>query len=101
MLRADEGGARRITLIGGALADLGLRVPDQVQVVGFDNDEEGGHLVPRPTTIDPGNDSMATHVMGLLLSRVEGSRARSGDAREVVATACLVTRESTRLGVRR
>jgi DNA-binding LacI/PurR family transcriptional regulator len=83
-----------------ALADLGLQVPDQVQVVGFDNDMEGEYLVPRLTTIDPGNDSMATHIMELLLSRVEDSEARSGDAQEVVTNARLVTRESTRLGVR-
>jgi hypothetical protein len=38
--------------------------------------------------------------MELLLSRVEDSEARSGDAQEVVTNARLVTRESTRLGVR-
>ncbi|NOV98120.1 LacI family DNA-binding transcriptional regulator [Isoptericola halotolerans] len=78
-----------------ALADLGRRVPDEVQVVGFDNDVEGEYLVPRLTTIDPGNESMAAHIMERLLGRIED--AVSGeDAVEVVTTARLVVRESTR-----
>jgi DNA-binding LacI/PurR family transcriptional regulator len=79
-----------------ALADLGRRVPDDVQVVGFDNDVEGEYLVPRLTTIDPDNDSMAARIMDLLLRRVEARAPRSGDAVEEVTSARLVVRESTR-----
>ncbi|WP_240930584.1 LacI family DNA-binding transcriptional regulator [Isoptericola sp. BMS4] len=79
-----------------ALADLGRRVPEDVQVVGFDNDLEGEYLVPRLTTIDPDNDSMAVHIMELLLERVEKQASGRGEAVELVMTARLVARESTR-----
>ncbi|WP_125776955.1 LacI family DNA-binding transcriptional regulator [Antribacter gilvus] len=79
-----------------ALADIGRRVPDDVQVVGFDNDVEGEYLVPRLTTIDPDNDSMAARIMELLFRRVEARAPLTGDAVEVVTSARLVVRESTR-----
>ncbi|MCK9793445.1 LacI family transcriptional regulator [Isoptericola sp. 4D.3] len=79
-----------------ALADLGRRVPDDVQVVGFDNDLEGEYLVPRLTTIDPGNDSMAGRIMELLLRRVDAGAPATVDAVEEVTSARLVVRESTR-----
>lgn len=78
-----------------ALSDLGLRVPEDVQVIGFDNDLEGEYLVPRLTTIDPGNDSMAEHIMTRMLSRLEGTLDDDAGAVEVVTTARLVAREST------
>lgn len=79
-----------------ALADLGRRVPQDVQVVGFDNDDEGDYLVPRLTTIDPDNDSMAQRIMELVLRRIDAGRAPVDDAAEVVTSARLVVRESTR-----
>jgi DNA-binding LacI/PurR family transcriptional regulator len=79
-----------------ALADLGYDVPADVQVVGFDNDAEGEYLVPRLTTIDPGNDTMAETVMGLMLRRIEAGPASLGDAVESVTAVRLVARESTR-----
>ncbi len=79
-----------------ALADLGLRVPQDVQVVGFDNDDEGSYLVPRLTTVDPDNDSMAQSIMTLLLRRIDDGAPADGEAVEVVTTARIVVRESTR-----
>jgi DNA-binding LacI/PurR family transcriptional regulator len=84
-----------------ALVDLGMRVPDEVQVIGFDNDLEGDYLVPRLTTIDPGNESMAEHIMDRLLGRVEGQVAAHAEAVEVVTTARVVERETTRSSIRR
>ena len=79
-----------------ALADLGRDVPADVQVVGFDNDIEGEYLVPRLTTVDPGNDAMAETVMALMLRRIDAGPASAGDAVESVAAVRLVVRESTR-----
>jgi len=79
-----------------ALADGGRRVPEDVQVIGFDNDLEGEYLVPRLTTIDPGNDSMAARIMDLLLRRVDSSLSPGVHAVEEVTAARLVARESTR-----
>jgi DNA-binding LacI/PurR family transcriptional regulator len=81
-----------------ALADIGLRVPDDVQVVGFDNDAESEYLVPRLTTMDPGNDSMAERVMELLLRRVEAATSDAGEMEDVVESvmsARIVVRETT------
>ena len=78
-----------------ALADLGLDVPRDVQVVGFDNDAEAKFMVPRLTTIDPDNDAMAKAIIRLLLSQIEGGRRRT-EPGEWVREARLVVRESTR-----
>ena len=80
-----------------ALADIGLRVPDDVQVVGFDNDAESEYLVPRLTTMDPDNDTMAERIMELLLRRVEAETSVAAPAVvESVMSARIVVRESTR-----
>ncbi|MEU4362433.1 LacI family DNA-binding transcriptional regulator [Promicromonospora sp. NPDC023987] len=78
-----------------ALADIGLRVPADVQVVGFDNDAESEYLVPRLTTMDPDNDTMAERIMELLLRRVEADSSDVGDVVESVMSARIVVREST------
>jgi len=83
-----------------ALADIGLRVPEDVQVVGFDNDAESEYLVPRLTTMDPDNDSMAERIIELLLRRVEAGETHPGDVVEAVMSARIVVRESTLAHVR-
>jgi DNA-binding LacI/PurR family transcriptional regulator len=78
-----------------ALADLGREVPGDVQVVGFDNDAEGEYLVPRLTTVDPDNDSMAETIMDLLLRRIDARADGVGHVVESVTAPRLVIREST------
>lgn len=77
------------------LADLGRRVPEDVQVVGFDNDVEAEFMVPRLTTIDPDNDGMAQAILRLLLDQIRDGR-RSTAAHDEVSRVRLVVRESTR-----
>lgn len=77
------------------LADLGRRVPEDVLVVGFDNDAEAEFMVPRLTTIDPDNDGMARAILRLLLGQIRDGR-RGVTARDQVGQARLVVRESTR-----
>lgn len=65
------------SLAFGALYTLGVHrvaVPDEVAVVGYDNIEEGGFLVPPLTTIDPG---LATST-GLILDLLIGARKGEG-----------------------
>jgi DNA-binding LacI/PurR family transcriptional regulator len=76
------------------LADLGRRVPEDVQVVGFDNDAEAEFMVPRLTTIDPDNDAMARAILRLLLGQIRDGHRRV--ARGDPSQARLVVRESTR-----
>jgi DNA-binding LacI/PurR family transcriptional regulator len=78
-----------------ALAEAGVRVPEDVQVIGFDNLEAGQFTVPSLTTIEPGNDEMADAICSLLLERIE----RAGEpvpARVVMPEARLIERDSTR-----
>ncbi|MEU2336681.1 LacI family DNA-binding transcriptional regulator [Streptomyces sp. NPDC006654] len=77
-----------------ALADTGVRVPEQVRVVGFDNVDESAYLVPSLSTVDPDHDLMAERAVALLAARID----RSGpgpDREEFVSPFRLVVREST------
>ena len=81
----------------GAIHELqrrGLRVPDDVQVVGFDNVPEAEYSVPALTTIDPHIDDYAKHAVDMLIDRIEGY---SGPARTYTTDFTLVERASTRL----
>ena len=77
------------------LADLGRRVPHDVQVVGFDNDAEAEFTIPRLTTVDPDNDAMAKAIIRLLLHQLHAGGRGAGPGEEV-GEARLVVRESTR-----
>jgi DNA-binding LacI/PurR family transcriptional regulator len=74
------------------LASRGLRVPDDVAVVGFDNTEQSRFSTPPLTSVDPGQEQIARTAVELLVRRIEGR----ADAPEiVVAQHHLVVREST------
>jgi DNA-binding LacI/PurR family transcriptional regulator len=79
----------------GALAglhDAGLRVPDDVQLVGFDNLDIAQHLTPGLTTIDPDRPTMVAEALRLLRRQLEDKNAAP---EHVVSTVSLVTRGST------
>lgn len=78
-----------------ALADSGRRVPEDVQVVGFDNTRAGRFSVPRLSTVDPDNEARADSVVELMVSRLADPDA-PGDRRVVMHPATVVERESTR-----
>jgi DNA-binding LacI/PurR family transcriptional regulator len=78
-----------------ALAEAGRRVPEDVQVIGFDNLDDGGFTVPSLTTVEPGNAEMADAICALLIERIE-SRPALVPARVVMPETRLVERESTR-----
>jgi DNA-binding LacI/PurR family transcriptional regulator len=80
----------------GALAglhDAGLRVPADVQLVGFDNLDIAQHLTPGLTTIDPDRPTMVAEALRLLRRQLEDKNAAP---EHVVSTVSLVTRGSTR-----
>ena len=76
------------------LADAGVRVPEQVKVIGFDNVDEGAFLVPSLSTVDPDHDLMAERAVGLLVARL-GSTGPPAEQEEFVSPFSLVLREST------
>jgi DNA-binding LacI/PurR family transcriptional regulator len=77
-----------------ALAEAGPRVPEDVQVIGFDNLTDGRFTVPALTTVEPGNAEMADAICALLVERI----ASPGPvpARVVMPAARVVERETTR-----
>ncbi|MBB5791100.1 LacI family DNA-binding transcriptional regulator [Jiangella mangrovi] len=82
-----------------ALADLRVDVPGEVQVIGFDNGEETEFLVPRLSSVEPGNDAMADRVLELLEHRIAAAGDGGTDAPDPATTivnAQLILRESTR-----
>jgi DNA-binding LacI/PurR family transcriptional regulator len=75
------------------LADRGVRVPDDVRVVGFDDVNEAEFSVPSLSSVHPGHDWMVDTMLNLLLERINGTRTGSG--RELVAPYELIIRESS------
>ncbi len=75
------------------LALRGVRVPDDVAVVGFDDIEDGEFSVPSLTTVSPDLRSLAREALDLLSRRIDGSD--TGPPREVTVGHRLLVREST------
>ncbi len=76
-----------------ALFERGLRVPEEVAVVGFDDIEDGRFATPSLTTIAPDKQQIAQMAVSFLLGRSSGTR--TGPAEHTEASFRLVTREST------
>ena len=51
----------------------GVRVPQDMQVIGFDNVPDAEYCMPGLTTIDPHVDDYARHAVDMLIARIEGS----------------------------
>ena len=75
-----------------ALADRGLRVPEDVAVVGFDDIEDGRYSVPTLTTIAPDKEQIATGCLDVLAARMLDP---TGPGQEVVTRYELAVRQST------
>ncbi len=76
-----------------AAVEVGLRVPEDIAVVGFDDIEEGRYSNPTLTTISPDKGSIGSHAVTCLIGRLEGSR--TAEPEEVQVPFTLITREST------
>ncbi|MEO6531979.1 MAG: LacI family DNA-binding transcriptional regulator [Pseudolysinimonas sp.] len=76
------------------LADAGVRVPDDVLVMGFDNIDEAEFNVPSLSTIDPDHELMAKTAVDLLVRRISEAGDRSAPV-EFVSSYRVVEREST------
>jgi DNA-binding LacI/PurR family transcriptional regulator len=76
-----------------ALYEAGLRIPEDVAVVGFDNIEEGHYAHPSLTAISPDKQKIGEIAASHLLDRIEGTRTSPPEHIEVPFQ--LIVREST------
>ncbi len=76
-----------------ALRDAGLRVPDDVSVLGFDDIHAAAFITPSLTTIRQPLDELGRTAARVILSRIRGEK-EYGD--QVAVEPTLIVRESTR-----
>jgi DNA-binding LacI/PurR family transcriptional regulator len=77
-----------------ALGEAGVRVPEDVALIGFDNIDEARFSVPSMTSVDPGRDEIATVAVQLLIDRIN-AKGTPAPPRQVLAKYAVVEREST------
>ncbi|UAJ80208.1 LacI family DNA-binding transcriptional regulator [Leifsonia sp. ZF2019] len=75
-----------------AAADLGISVPEQLSIVGFDDIPEARHYSPPLTTVRQDFDSLGTRAITVLLAQIEGTGDSPADELPVPE---LVIRSST------
>jgi len=57
------------------MQEAGLRVPEDVAVIGFDDVDETAYTLPSLSTIDPGREEIAEVALRYLVGRIDGSDA--------------------------
>ncbi|MGH1573548.1 LacI family DNA-binding transcriptional regulator [Methylobacterium sp. P31] len=78
-----------------ALHESGVRVPEAMRVVGFDNFVQGTYTVPSLTSVEVPTLDMVRFAFATLVEVIEGTRA-PGDLAQKLFPTRLVVRESTR-----
>jgi DNA-binding LacI/PurR family transcriptional regulator len=76
------------------LASRGIRVPDDIAVIGFDDIEDGRFSTPTLSTISPDKEQIAAQAIELLSAQLSGTASDRGP-QEVYADYQLEAREST------
>lgn len=76
-----------------ALKDMGIDVPGQMAIVGFDNDNMGEMITPSLTTIAPPVDQLVRATVDLLFERIESGRRPL--SRHIEIKPQLIVRESS------
>lgn len=74
------------------LADLGVSVPDQALVAGFDNVREANFSIPSLTSVAPDHEWMVRRALALLVARIADDDARGV---KEIAPFTVIEREST------
>ena len=77
----------------GICAELGLKIPEDISVIGFDNQPICDQLSPGLTSVDYDTDQVARHAVNMLENAV---RYPSGSTCAIVVDTRVVKRESVR-----
>jgi DNA-binding LacI/PurR family transcriptional regulator len=75
------------------LQEAGVRIPEDVAIVGFDDLDETRYSLPALSTVNPRRDKIAEAAVETLLRRIEGGAEL--DAREIETDFLLQVRESS------
>lgn len=75
------------------LLSRGIRIPQDVEVIGFDDIPLASMLTPALTTMNKPHDEMATQAVSMLMEIIQG---RIGDIRHITVEPKLVVRDTTR-----
>jgi DNA-binding LacI/PurR family transcriptional regulator len=75
------------------LQEAGLRIPDDVAVIGFDDIDETRYSLPTLSTVNPGRTEIARTAVRLLADRIAGRHV--GEPLEIEASFRVLPREST------
>ena len=78
-----------------ALGEAGLRVPEDVAVIGFDNIDEGRFSIPSLSSVDPGREAIAVTAVDLLIERINERGDHRIAPRLIKPDFRIVAREST------
>jgi DNA-binding LacI/PurR family transcriptional regulator len=78
-----------------ACHDRGVRVPEDVAIVGFDDIEDGRYCVPSLSTVSPDKEQIARIAVDLLVSRLGQAGDAPSTTTQHVARHQLVIRESS------
>jgi DNA-binding LacI/PurR family transcriptional regulator len=76
------------------LADHGIRIPQDVRIIGFDNVEQSAFSVPSLSSVDPNHAVMATTAVDLLVRRIDHKESEI-PPQEFVSDFRVVARESS------
>ncbi|GAA1439486.1 LacI family DNA-binding transcriptional regulator [Leifsonia poae] len=76
------------------LQEAGIRIPEDVAVIGFDDIDETRYSLPSLSTIDPGREEIARTAVSVLMERI-ADPASERPPREYEADFRVVVREST------
>ena len=76
------------------LQEAGLRVPQDVAVMGFDGLDEGKYSLPTLSTVDPGRDEIADTAVRVLADRIE-NRGAPSPPEQYLTPFSVIGREST------
>jgi DNA-binding LacI/PurR family transcriptional regulator len=77
-----------------ALGEAGVRVPEDVAVLGFDNIDEARFSLPSLSSVEPGRDQIAKVAVDVLVGRIN-EKGEAPPPRLILADYRIVGREST------
>ncbi|GAI05388.1 unnamed protein product [marine sediment metagenome] len=77
-----------------ALNDKGIVVPEEVSIVGFDDNYISPYVIPPLTTIKQQREEMGKVAAGLLLDRIASQNKKERTPRQIIIPVELIERES-------